>query len=151
MSSVQRSTIKAQLHPPNTQSVAATHSPFCSTSVLLPLQAAEIFAAVHCNDPHRQEDMDYYSSALWQLNKVATLEVLAEELKQSDSSRPEAWCALGNVKSKYQNSTAAIKCFQKATEVHRRLCAFVCLLFVFVCVSDVVGGSVVKSLGSDIG
>ncbi len=116
--------------------MAATHNPFCSTSVLLPLQAAEIFAAVHRNDPHRQEDMDYYSSALWQLNKVAPLEVLAEDLKQSDASRPEAWCALGNVKSKYQDSTAAIKCFQKATEVHRRLCAFVYLLFVFVCVSD---------------
>ena len=68
--------------------------------------------------------MDYYSSALWQLNKVAALEVLAEELKQSDSSRPEGWCAMGNVKSKYKDHPGAIKCFQKATEVGD--CACVC-------------------------
>ena len=65
--------------------------------------------------------MDYYSSALWQLNRVANLEALAAELKRSDPSRPEGWCVLGNVKSRYKDNPAAIKCFQKATEVRRWL------------------------------
>ena len=71
--------------------------------------------------------MDYYSSALWQLNKVGVLEVLAEELKQSDLNRPEGWCAMGNVISKYKDHPGAIKCFQKATEVRTYVCRRLCI------------------------
>lgn len=68
-------------------------------------------------EPYRLNGMEYYSSALWQLQKEVELSVLAKELIEFDQEAPETWCVAGNCYSLQKEHESAIKYLEKAIKV----------------------------------
>ncbi|XP_014674932.1 PREDICTED: cell division cycle protein 27 homolog [Priapulus caudatus] len=80
-------------------------------------QACKYFTEVRRMEPYHLEGMEYYSTALWHLQKEVALSALAQELSDCDKESPEAWCAVGNCFSLQKEHDAAIKFFQRAVQV----------------------------------
>lgn len=80
-------------------------------------QAVQLFSEVRRLEPHRLEGMEYYSTALWHLQKEVMLSTLAQELTEFDKESSEAWCATGNCFSLQKEHDIAIKFFQRAVQV----------------------------------
>ncbi|KZT52482.1 TPR-like protein [Calocera cornea HHB12733] len=78
-------------------------------------QSAErAFQMARLMDPHRQEDMEIYSTLLWHLSREVALSFLAQELVASDSRSPQAWVAVGNCFSLKKEHAHAQTCFRRA-------------------------------------
>ncbi|XP_064389846.1 cell division cycle protein 27 homolog isoform X2 [Halichondria panicea] len=80
-------------------------------------QSAKLYGEVHAMDPHRQEGMELYSSALCHLQKDVQLSVVAEALHSSDKTSPRALCAMASIMNRYKDHTSAIKYLQRAIQV----------------------------------
>ncbi|KAB7495212.1 Cell division cycle protein 27-like protein [Armadillidium nasatum] len=61
--------------------------------------------------------MEYYSTALWHLQKEVQLSSLAQDLVEVDRDAPQSWCATGNCFSIQKEHEAAIKFFSRAIQV----------------------------------
>ncbi|KAK4310422.1 hypothetical protein Pmani_018019 [Petrolisthes manimaculis] len=81
------------------------------------LHAARVFGEVRELEPHRLQLMEYYSTALWHLQKEVQLSALAQELVEEDRDCPQAWCAAGNCFSLQKEHEAAIRFFSRAIQV----------------------------------
>ena len=68
-------------------------------------------------EPYRLNGMEYYSSALWHLQKEVELSVLAKELIEFDQDSPETWSVAGNCYSLQKEHESAIKYLEKAIKV----------------------------------
>ncbi|CAD0021548.1 unnamed protein product [Aureobasidium pullulans] len=80
--------------------------------------SAEIcFAKILKLQPTRIEDMEVYSTVLWQLKKPVQLAFLAHNLRDLDFNSPQTWCAVGNAFSLSREHEQAIACFKRATQV----------------------------------
>jgi len=81
-------------------------------------ESARYFSLVREQEPHRLDMLDYYSSALWQLQDEVGLSALAQELQRTDKLSPVTWCAAGNCFSQQKEHENAIKFFQRAVQVN---------------------------------
>ncbi|KAH0002771.1 TPR-like protein, partial [Aureobasidium melanogenum] len=80
--------------------------------------AAELcFAKLLKLQPTRIEDMEVYSTVLWQLKKPVQLAFLAHNLRDLAFNSPQTWCAVGNAFSLSREHEQAIACFKRATQV----------------------------------
>ncbi|GFQ66074.1 cell division cycle protein 27 homolog [Trichonephila clavata] len=80
-------------------------------------QAIALFEEVRRLEPHRLQGMEYYSTALWHLQKEVALSTLAQELTDFDIKSPQTWCAAGNCFSLQKEHETAIKYLQRAVQV----------------------------------
>ena len=81
------------------------------------LKAEKIFSQLRREYPYHLEGLEYYSTTLWHLQKEIALSALAQELTEYDKLAPETWCVVGNCFSLHKEHDAAIKFFQRATQV----------------------------------
>ncbi|KAL5489547.1 hypothetical protein EMCRGX_G018652 [Ephydatia muelleri] len=79
-------------------------------------EAAKVFEEVHLMDPHRQEGMELYASALWHLQRETDLSTLADRLQSSDKLRPQALCAMASVLNLYKDHQTAIQLLQRSIQ-----------------------------------
>ncbi|CAN3366319.1 anaphase-promoting complex subunit Cdc27p [Diutina catenulata] len=82
-------------------------------------QSEYYFAKLRAMDRTRLEDMEWYSTLLWHLQKKAELTYLANELHDLDARSPVTWCAIGNLFSLNREPDEAIKAFSKASSLDR--------------------------------
>ncbi|CAO3573303.1 unnamed protein product [Mortierella alpina] len=82
--------------------------------------AAQYFKRARELEPSLHRDMEMYSTCLWHLRDDMALSTLAKELKDSNRLSPQAWCALGNACSRRHENDQALKCFQRAIQLHDR-------------------------------
>lgn len=80
-------------------------------------QAEDYFIRLRAQDRTRVEDMEYYSTLLWHLQKDVELSYLAHELYEVNKQCPQTWVAIGNLFSLQRETDEAIKCFHRATQV----------------------------------
>lgn len=69
-------------------------------------------------EPHRDNMMEIYSTALWHLQQEVKLSALAQELVALDKNSAATWCVTGNCFSLQKEHDTAIKFFQRAIQVH---------------------------------
>ncbi|KAL9599273.1 MAG: hypothetical protein Q9219_003975 [cf. Caloplaca sp. 3 TL-2023] len=79
--------------------------------------AEKIYTRLKGIAPSRLEDMERYSTCLWQLKKEVDLAFLAHEVMDTDRNSPQAWCVMGNSFSVQRDHDQAIKCFRRATQL----------------------------------
>lgn len=77
----------------------------------------QLFCQAREVEPHRVDDMEVFSVALWHMHKEVELSHLAHDLVEFDKKRPQAWCAVGNTFSLKQEHDSALKCFQRAIQL----------------------------------
>ncbi|GAB6019681.1 anaphase-promoting complex subunit cdc27 [Chamberlinius hualienensis] len=80
-------------------------------------ESVNMFSKAQQVEPHRMEGMEYFSTALWHLQKEVQLSALANELVEFDKNCPQSWCATGNCFSLQKEHDVAIKFFQRAVQV----------------------------------
>ncbi|KAG7195256.1 anaphase-promoting complex subunit cdc27 [Scheffersomyces spartinae] len=80
-------------------------------------QSEYYFVQLRQVDRTRLEDMEYFSTLLWHLQKKVELTYLANELHDIDSNSSITWCVIGNLYSLMREPDEAIKCFTKATKL----------------------------------
>lgn len=81
------------------------------------LDSEKIYARLKGIAPSRVEDMEMYSTCLWQLKKEADLAFLAHETVDINRHSPQAWCVVGNSFSVQKDHDQAIKCFKRAAQL----------------------------------
>ncbi len=80
-------------------------------------KAEKLYLQLRREYPYHLEGLEYYSTTLWHLQKEIALSALAQELTEYDKLSPETWCVVGNCFSLHKEHDAAIKFFQRATQV----------------------------------
>lgn len=80
-------------------------------------EAEKVFLRVRERAPTYIEDMDIFSTVLWQQKKEIYLSYLAHTLNNQDRLAPQSWVALGNALSLERDHDQAIKCFTRATQL----------------------------------
>jgi anaphase-promoting complex subunit 3 len=80
-------------------------------------EAEKQFQRIRSMAPSTIEDMEIYSSVLWQMKTEVDLAFLAHEVLDIDRLSPQAWCAVGNSFSLQREHDQAIKCFKRATQL----------------------------------
>lgn len=80
-------------------------------------QSRRYFVRLRQADRTRLEDMEYYSTLLWHLQRNVELTYLANEVHDIDSQLPITWCVMGNLFSLTREPDEAIKCFDKAIKL----------------------------------
>jgi anaphase-promoting complex subunit 3 len=80
-------------------------------------KAEKIYLHLRRQYPYHLEGLECYSTTLWHLQKEISLSALAQELTEYDKLAPETWCVVGNCFSLHKEHDAAIKFFQRATQV----------------------------------
>ncbi|KAK4039909.1 hypothetical protein C8A01DRAFT_46639 [Parachaetomium inaequale] len=76
--------------------------------------ADKFFRRLRMLAPTRHEDMEFYSTVLWQLRRGTDLSFLAHELTDMDWESPQAWCVMGNAFSLDCDHEQALHCFRRA-------------------------------------
>ncbi|MCL4129600.1 UNVERIFIED_CONTAM: hypothetical protein GTU68_044571 [Idotea baltica] len=80
-------------------------------------EAISYFNEVREKEPYSLHLMEFYSTALWHLQKEVQLSSLAQDLVEVDRDSPQSWCATGNCFSLQKEHEAAIKFFSRAIQV----------------------------------
>lgn len=80
-------------------------------------EAEKYFIRVRQLDKTRLEDMEIYSTVLYQLKSEIELAYLAHELTQIERNAPQTWIAIGNSFSLQREHEQALKCFRRATQL----------------------------------
>uniref|UniRef100_A0A7S0B8Q5 Cdc23 domain-containing protein n=1 Tax=Pyrodinium bahamense TaxID=73915 RepID=A0A7S0B8Q5_9DINO len=80
-------------------------------------KAEQLFKEVRRIEPRRVEGLEYYSSALWHLNRQLELGHLARQCLQWDRSRPQVWCVVGNCFSLQHEHETAVRFLKRAMQV----------------------------------
>ncbi|KAI9843877.1 MAG: anaphase-promoting complex subunit cdc27 [Sclerophora amabilis] len=83
-------------------------------------RAEDYFRKLRTMEPSRIDDMDIYSTILWQLKRETELSYLAHELISLDRCSPQAWCAIGNAFSLQGDHEHASLCFRRSTQLEPR-------------------------------
>ncbi|GMM37375.1 anaphase promoting complex subunit [Saccharomycopsis crataegensis] len=83
-------------------------------------QAELYFTRLRKLDRTRVEDMEFYSTLLWHLQKDVELGYLAHEMYEINKTCPQTWVTIGNLFSLQRENDEAIKCFQRATQVDNK-------------------------------
>lgn len=80
-------------------------------------QSKRFFVKLRQYDRTRLDDMEYYSTLLWHLQKKVELTYLANELHDIDANLAITWCVMGNLFSLVKESDEAMKCFNKSIAI----------------------------------
>lgn len=80
-------------------------------------EAVKYFEEAHKVEPHRLQGTEYYSTALWHLQREIKLSMLAQELIEFDKTAPQTWCVAGNCFGLQKEHETAIKFLQRAIQV----------------------------------
>lgn len=80
-------------------------------------EAEKYFIRVRQLAPSRLEDMEIYSTVLYQLKSEIELAYLAHELVEVERNSPQTWIAIGNSFSLQREHKQALKCFRRATQL----------------------------------
>lgn len=80
-------------------------------------EAIKYFSEAHRREPHRLQGMEYFSTALWHLQKEVELSILAQELIEYDKLSAQTWCVAGNCFSLQKEHETSIKFLQRAIQV----------------------------------
>lgn len=80
-------------------------------------QSRRFFIRLRQSDRTRLEDMEYYSTLLWHLQKNVELTYLANEVHDIDALLPITWCVMGNLFSLTREPDEAVRCFDKAIKI----------------------------------
>lgn len=80
-------------------------------------EAEKYFIRVRQTAPSRLEDMEIYSTVLYQLKSEIELAYLAHELVEVERNSPQTWLAIGNSFSLQREHEQALKCFRRATQL----------------------------------
>ena len=80
-------------------------------------EAEKYFIRVRQLAPSRLEDMEIYSTVLYQLKSEIELAYLAHELVDVERNSPQTWIAIGNSFSLQREHEQALKCFRRATQL----------------------------------
>lgn len=75
------------------------------------------FEEARRREPHILKGMEYYSTALWHLQREVKLSMLAQELVEYDRNAPQTWCVSGNCFSLQKEHETAIKFLQRAIQI----------------------------------
>lgn len=81
-------------------------------------KAEKVYLQLRQLHPYHLEGLEYYSTVLWHLQREISLSSLAQELTEHDKLAPETWCVVGNCFSLHKEHDAAIKFFQRATQIN---------------------------------
>lgn len=81
-------------------------------------RSALVFQKLRKLDPLRVQDMEVYSTVLWQLKSKAELGFLAHDLTSIDRESWQAWCVTGNSFSSQNDSANALECFTRAIQLN---------------------------------
>ena len=80
-------------------------------------EAVNYFEEARRREPHILKGMEYYSTALWHLQREVKLSMLAQELVEYDRNAPQTWCVSGNCFSLQKEHETAIKFLQRAIQI----------------------------------
>ena len=80
-------------------------------------EAVKYFSEAHRYEPHRLQGMEYFSTALWHLQREVELSILAQELIEFDKQSAQTWCVAGNCFSLQKEHETSIKFLQRAIQV----------------------------------
>lgn len=80
-------------------------------------EAVRYYEDAHEREPHRLQGIEYYSTALWHLQREVKLSMLSQELVEFDKESPQTWCVAGNCFSLQKEHETAIKFLQRAIQV----------------------------------
>lgn len=80
-------------------------------------EAVKYYEEAYRVEPHRLQGAEYYSTALWHLQREIKLSMLAQESIEFDKNAPQTWCVAGNCFSLQKEHETAIKFLQRAIQV----------------------------------
>lgn len=80
--------------------------------------AIDTFQRAYREDPHRVEDTDVYSSALWYEKRATDLCYLLHNLMKRAYNSTQTWVVAGNFYSLQKERETAIKCFTRAIQLN---------------------------------
>jgi len=80
-------------------------------------EAVTFFEEARRREPYLLKGMEYYSTALWHLQREVQLSSLAQELIDYDRNAPQTWCVSGNCFSLQKEHETAIKFLQRAIQI----------------------------------
>lgn len=80
-------------------------------------EAVKYFEESRRLEPHTLQGTEYYSTALWHLQREVKLSMLAHELLELDKLSPQTWCVAGNCFSLQKEHEVAIKFLQRAIQL----------------------------------
>lgn len=80
-------------------------------------EAVKFYERAHEREPHRLQGLEYYSTALWHLQREVQLSMLSQQLVEFDKEAPQTWCVAGNCFSLQKEHETAIKFLQRAIQV----------------------------------
>ncbi|CAX39658.1 anaphase-promoting complex subunit, putative [Candida dubliniensis CD36] len=83
-------------------------------------QSEFYFTKLRRLDRTRLQDMEYYSTLLWHLNKKVELTYLANELHDLQPNAAITWCVIGNLFSLIHEPNESIKCFNRAIKLDKK-------------------------------
>lgn len=79
-------------------------------------KAAQAFELLRASEPHRLQGLEYYSTALWHLQREVALSALAQDMMELDKTAPETCCAAGNCFSLQREHETAVRFLQRAVQ-----------------------------------
>ncbi|XP_050044601.1 cell division cycle protein 27 homolog isoform X2 [Dermacentor andersoni] len=79
-------------------------------------KAARAFETLRSIEPHRLQGLEYYSTALWHLQREVSLSALAQDMMDLDKTAPETCCAAGNCFSLQREHETAVRFLQRAVQ-----------------------------------
>lgn len=83
-------------------------------------QSELYFTKLRKLDRTRLQDMEYYLTLLWHLNKKVELTYLANELHDLQPNAAITWCVIGNLFSLIHEPNESIKCFNRAIKLDKK-------------------------------
>ncbi|KAH8040614.1 hypothetical protein HPB51_011929 [Rhipicephalus microplus] len=90
-------------------SIDYDHNADCSNAV-------RVFETLRSLEPHRLQGLEYYSTALWHLQREVGLSALAQDMMELDKTAPETCCAAGNCFSLQREHETAVRFLQRAVQ-----------------------------------
>ncbi|KAL3201589.1 hypothetical protein MRX96_012617 [Rhipicephalus microplus] len=79
-------------------------------------KAVRVFETLRSLEPHRLQGLEYYSTALWHLQREVGLSALAQDMMELDKTAPETCCAAGNCFSLQREHETAVRFLQRAVQ-----------------------------------
>lgn len=81
-------------------------------------KAVRVFETLRSIEPHRLQGLEYYSTALWHLQREVSLSALAQDMMELDKTAPESCCAAGNCFSLQREHETAVRFLQRAVQAN---------------------------------
>lgn len=81
--------------------------------------ASKFFSSLYYIHPYTMDGIDIYSTVLWHLKDINTLNELVRRTQEIAPNRPETWIAAGNLLSLQRDCDNAIRMFMRAANIDK--------------------------------